>query len=214
MVEIEHRSRFVEKTHHDSLAELGRNGRYTDVDVFSGDLQTDTTILRKSFLCDVQTGHDLDAGDDSRLERFVLTRNIVQHSVDTEPNLESILKRLDMHVRGALRARFEDDSVDVPNDRRVIVIGVGYIDLKLGREILFVFAIGVAEVARAVGHEARSDRVNRFRYLVRRGDKHLNRTLVAHSKLVDSLNVERIGGGHHNVRVIPTYWDRQELTTP
>ena len=52
--EIEDRVRLLENTHDQAFAEIRRNGRKTDIDIFAGDLDLDTAVLGKPFFGDVE----------------------------------------------------------------------------------------------------------------------------------------------------------------
>ena len=59
------------------------------------------SVLRDSFLCDIQVRHNLDTGD-QRLVDVSLQRHILQdHPVDPHPDLRLAVERLDMDIAGA-----------------------------------------------------------------------------------------------------------------
>ncbi len=62
--QIQHHRAFVEETDRNPLAKRRGNGGDTHIDVFAGNLAADSTVLREPLFSDVQTRHDLDAGDD------------------------------------------------------------------------------------------------------------------------------------------------------
>ena len=65
-----------------ALAAGGRRGRDAHVDVLAGHLAPDPAVLRQPLLGDVEPGHDLDAGDDRRLELLGRALGLAQHAVD------------------------------------------------------------------------------------------------------------------------------------
>ena len=54
----------LENTHDEAFAEVRRNRRKTNIDVFAGDFDLDTTVLRKAFFGDVELAHDFHARGD------------------------------------------------------------------------------------------------------------------------------------------------------
>ena len=115
------RRRAVEQTHDDALAVGGRDGRDADVDVLAGELDADAAVLRQALLGDVQAGHDLDARDDDRLEALRRRDDVVEDAVDAEADRQVALERLDVDVAGAVLDRLEEQRVDQPDDRRLVV---------------------------------------------------------------------------------------------
>jgi len=80
--------------------------------------QMDPTVLRTPPLSDVHLGHDLDAGDERRLQVLWWVHDIAQHAIHAEPDPQVAAVRLDVDVAGALLDRVEDQVVYQADDRR------------------------------------------------------------------------------------------------
>ena len=110
----------VEEAEHHLLAEQRRADGNAEVHLAPlAQLQLDSPILREAALCDVQFGHDLEAGDDCQLQLHRRLHHLVEHAVHAVADAKVLLVRLDVDVGGALLDRVEQDQVHQLHHRRV-----------------------------------------------------------------------------------------------
>src|SRR5579885_1942043 len=153
-LEVHDDARAIEDAHHDALAVERRQRRDPQIDLPPHHAQLDPPVLRQPPLGDVELRHDLHARDDGRLEPTGRGVDVVQHAVDAVADLELVLERLDVDVRGALLERAVDELVDEPDHRRLAreIAQVVHVLLVVGEVLDVAEALvpGAVAVARAV----------------------------------------------------------------
>ena len=96
--------------------------RDAEVDRLVLDLQPEAAVLGDAALGDVEFGHDLDPGDDRRLELLVdRLHGLAEDAVDPVLDPDPLVLGLDMDVAGPFLDGGEDDRVDELDDRAVLV---------------------------------------------------------------------------------------------
>jgi len=110
---------FVQNAKHDALAEQRGQGRDAQVDFLAQHAEFDATVLGEPPLGDVQFGHELDAGDDRRLEMLRRRFDVVEDAVDAKPDLELLLEGFHVDVAGAALHGLLEEQVDQTDDRRL-----------------------------------------------------------------------------------------------
>ncbi len=113
----------VEHPQHDLLAPHGRQGGGPQVDVAAVEPDRDPAVLRQPPLGDVDVGHDLEPGDQRRLDAAGDLVDLVQHAVDAEPDPHVGRGRLQVQVGRAALDGLLDERVDVPDHRSVVAGG-------------------------------------------------------------------------------------------
>src|SRR5262249_34500081 len=121
LVELQDGGGAVEQTHDHPLAIGGGHGGDADVHVLAGQLDADAAVLRQAPLGDVETGHDLYARDNGRLEAVRRRDDVVEDAVDAEAHRQVAFEGLDVNVAGAILHRLEEQRVDQFDDRRLFV---------------------------------------------------------------------------------------------
>ena len=99
---------------------MGGEGGNAQVDVSSGDLQADASVLRQSALGDVQAGHNLEAGNDRQSQMLWRRGHFVERAIDTVADFKFVLKGFKMNVTGAVLHRLKQHEIDKANDRRLV----------------------------------------------------------------------------------------------
>ena len=113
-----------------------------EVDRLVLDLEPEAAVLGDAALGDVEVGHDLDAGDDRRLELLVDgLHGLAEDAVDAELDLDVLVLGLDVDVAGPLLDGGEDDGVDELDDRAVLVG-----QLLDGDDVLFLAALALDDL--------------------------------------------------------------------
>src|SRR5690606_2527589 len=113
-------------THHDFLAEQGRQGADAEIDGTGlGYRQLQAAVLRHALLGNVQARNHLDAGSQLFLDRQRRLGDLAQHAIDPETDLVILFERLEMQVRRAHADRVDQDLLQEAYDRRVIHVRAG-----------------------------------------------------------------------------------------
>jgi hypothetical protein len=81
-------------------------------------------------LSDVEVRHDLEARGHAALDRLRRAGDVVEHTVDPEPDPQVIGRRFDVDVRSPLLQRLAQDEVDVLDDRGVVDDGVKVLKVR------------------------------------------------------------------------------------
>ena len=110
----------VEQPQHGALAEGRRDGGDADVDLPASEPDLDPPVLGQAALGDVEPRHDLDPGDRRGVPLPGGGDHRVEDAVDTVPDDELLLVRLEVDVAGPLTDRPEQDGVDEADDRRLV----------------------------------------------------------------------------------------------
>ena len=97
----------VEDSHDDRFAVDRREDRDAQVDVAAAGAGLDASVLRDTLLGERDFRHELEAGDNRRLEALGRPFHLLQHAVDAETDAETFLERLEVDVR-----RLATDGVD------------------------------------------------------------------------------------------------------
>src|SRR5205823_11990395 len=106
--------------HDDLLAVHRRQGGHAEVDGLAADHTRHASVLRNAALGDVEVGHDLQAGDQPRLDVLRRPHHLVEHAVDAVADPDVDLGGLDVDVGGPVGNRLADQEVDELDDRRVL----------------------------------------------------------------------------------------------
>src|SRR5207302_5609183 len=120
LLDAHERLALVQDPHDDLFAEDGRDGADAEVDLLALDLELDAPVLREPPLGAVHLRHDLDPGDDGRVDVRGRRHDDVQGAVDAVPDPDPGLLRLDVDVAGPLAKRLHDDHVDQADDRGIV----------------------------------------------------------------------------------------------
>ena len=101
--EAAQRGILAQQTHHDRFAVQHRNHRNANVYFGIINADFDATVLRQSFLRDVEMAQNFYAGNDGRLKLFYLAghRNFLQLTVNTITDSKFVLERFEMHIGSA-----------------------------------------------------------------------------------------------------------------
>jgi hypothetical protein len=164
-------------------------------------------VLRPQPVGDVQSGDDLDAGDERQPRRAWDLHHLAQHAVDTVPHGDAAFLRLDVHVAGAGVDPLREDQIHQSHHRSLggflrrdgQILGIGRLlflecgDLRLRRvhplEQLLDHVLRPIELVDLVADLARTGQLDA--HLAPRGE---GQGLLA-------IQVERVGGGHFEVGV-------------
>ena len=120
LLEVEREVPLVENPEHDLLAkQRGQRGDAV-VDDLAADLQLDAAVLRHAALGDVQLRHDLEPGDQRRLELVGRLHDLLQRTVDAVAHAQLVLEALEVDVAGAALHGVGEDGVDQLDDRGVV----------------------------------------------------------------------------------------------
>ncbi len=189
----------VQQPHDDALAVQHRDDRHADVDLAAVHLELDAAVLRQPLLGDVQPGHDLEPADDGGLKAVDFRRGGLglEDAVDAIADLDSRGLRLDVDVAGPRVDGLEQDFVHQVNDRCFLHLGGDFavLDLQAVDQLdLFLFALGQQTFDRLaadakVSFDALGDGLAR-------GEHRLDRAAQCGRRLVDGIQVQRVGGGH------------------
>ena len=153
-IDPEHRTRGVEDTHHDLLAEERRAGAHAEVDRPGlRDPHLDAAVLRDAPLGDVEPGHDLQASGELAGEDDRRCCDFLQDAVEAEADAVGALVRLEVDVRGAAPDRIQHHLVHEADDGRVVDIRAL---AEIGRDCLFARAdiesVHLEVLVRELGH--------------------------------------------------------------
>src|SRR5476649_2279872 len=88
----------IEHAEHGVFAVNRGKGRHAQIDDSTVDACTHAPILRQPAFGDVETGEDLYATEQRRLNRLGIARSVLQDAVDPVSNLDELLQRLDVNV--------------------------------------------------------------------------------------------------------------------
>ena len=196
----------VEQPHHDPFAVDHGDHRDADVDLAAADLQHNPAVLRKPALGDVQSGHDLQAADDCRLEAADLRRHRlrVEHAVDAVADPQPRLLRLDVYVAGPRLDGLQQDLVDQPDDRRLLrhlrEFRAVRLDLLQEFHAVVVGRLGHQPLDRLAAHAQVG--LDQLGDLVAAGQHGHDRLAGGQAQLVQRVEVERIAGGDHQSAVV------------
>ena len=102
---------FIQQTGYDLFAVNSRQGGNTEVDVLVLHSDVEAAVLGNAVLRDVQTAHDLDAGNDAGLQITGDRHDIAHQTVDPHADLQFVLPRLQMDVTGAFGDGALNDGV-------------------------------------------------------------------------------------------------------
>ena len=103
--QTEHQTRFVEHTHDDAFAMIGRNSGNAQIDRLAADLHLDAPVLRQPFFRDAhRAGHDFEPADDGGLK--ALRRRL--HFLRARRRCESGRGIFCRAARGEYRSRRRD----------------------------------------------------------------------------------------------------------
>ena len=97
----------------------GKRG-YAHIHRPSGDAQADPTVLGHAFFRNIEAGHDLEARDDQPGQAAGRRHHLPQHAVDTKPDRQPLLERLQVDIRGPFANGLCQHAVDQADDRRVV----------------------------------------------------------------------------------------------
>jgi hypothetical protein len=174
-------------------------------------------VLRPQPVGDVQSGDDLDAGDERQPRRPRDLHHLAQHAVDAVPDGDAALLRLDVHVTRARVDPLREDQIHQSHHRSLggflrrdgQVLGIHLLffqrgDLRLRRvhplEELLDHVLRPIELVDLVTDLAGTGQLDA--YLAPRGE---GQGLLA-------VQIEGVGGGHLEVRVGDP--DRQDVIPP
>ena len=77
--------------------------------------QRDAAVLRQPLLGDVEARHDLEPGDERRVQRARRLDDVAQHAVDAEAHDRAVFVGLEVKVGRALAQRLQQQRVDHPD---------------------------------------------------------------------------------------------------
>src|SRR5437879_12894246 len=99
---IEIHSRAIEHAQEYSFGKLRRQSRNAKVDMATGDIFLNASVLRQSSLGDVHIRHHFDARDDREREMSGRRRHFIERAVYPITDLEFVFERLEMNVARAV----------------------------------------------------------------------------------------------------------------
>ena len=109
----------IQQTADDLFAVDRGQGRDTEVDVLVLDADIEAAVLRDAALGNVQTGHDLKAGQNRVLQVTRDGQDVLHDAVDAHADEKLGLMRLEVNITGALDNGALDNAVDQTDGRRV-----------------------------------------------------------------------------------------------
>jgi len=118
--QVERQVPLVEDPEHDLLPEDGRERGDAQVDRPLEHPDLDAAVLRDPPFRDVELRHDLDAGEDRRLQLKRGGRHLLEHAVDPEAHAQLPFVRLDVDVARTAPHRLGDEGVDELDDRGLV----------------------------------------------------------------------------------------------
>src|SRR5690606_23690684 len=92
----------VEDAQHGLFTVRGGQRAHAQVELASVDHGADAAVLGQAPLGNIEVGHDLEAGDDGRVQVVRRVHLLEQHAVDPVPHHELLFLRFDVDVAGAL----------------------------------------------------------------------------------------------------------------
>lgn len=111
-------SGLVQQTQDDPFAMTGGKGAYAQIDGLVSDHNGGAAVLGDPLLGDVHPAHNLDPADYLLKQKTGRLHEVVEHPVDAQPYLQSVLEGLNVNVAGPPLDRLEEDQVDEPGDGR------------------------------------------------------------------------------------------------
>ena len=120
VLKVERRCALVENTHNHRFAMGGGKTRHTKVDGTPRDVDRNASVLWNAAFGDVETRHDLDAGDDCRSHGDIRSLHRVKRAVHTVADLEILLERLDVDVGRAVYNTLIENQVHELDDGIVV----------------------------------------------------------------------------------------------
>ena len=125
IVEVEEPRGLIEESHYDRLAVLYGEGRDTNVDVVSPRADLEAPVLREPLLRDVEPRHQLESEDQRRRYPYLVEVGLVEDAVDTLPDAEHLLVRLDVDIGGMDLHRVLEDHAEELHDRGLVLRALG-----------------------------------------------------------------------------------------
>ena len=125
IVEVEEARGLVEESHYHRLAVLDGEGRDTHVDVVAPRADLEAPVLREPLFGDVEPRHQLEAEHQSGRYPHLVEVGLVEHAVDSLPDSEDLLVRLDVDIRGVDLHRVLEDHAEELDDRRLVLGALG-----------------------------------------------------------------------------------------
>ena len=94
-----------------------RHGRKTDIHHAAISSHLYAAVLGDASLCDIQIGHDLESGDDSRVHLGFGRHEFIHHTVYSYPHAKLVQVRFEMDIAYTVADGFQKDPVRQINDR-------------------------------------------------------------------------------------------------
>ena len=185
----------------------GHDGN-TEIDQAALIAHAETAVLRDAALGDVELAHHLDARNDGGVPVLGDGRHgVMQHAVNAVLDGHFLIARLDVDVAGAPLERVEDGGVDKLDHRRDGAIGGELVD---GESLVLILLIAGHYIQRETFGDLFQHALRLFGFLEqvgnlrKGGDLDLELFLQQHGKLVDQVEIARVGERDVQMAVRPS----------
>ncbi|OIQ70742.1 hypothetical protein GALL_476410 [mine drainage metagenome] len=111
---------FVQQAQHRTLAMGAGDGRHPHIHRPGADAQGDAPVLRQPALGNVKLGHDLQAGNQRRMQRTVGLHHLAQRAIHPKTHAGVAFIGLDVDVAGTVARSLRQQRVQHADDWRVI----------------------------------------------------------------------------------------------